>query len=551
MKKLLIILTLTVFIIFEASSQGVLKENVPIVKSNCSESSAEFLQNLANRIRRNGYTYSADRLEAIAKGGFGSGFIYTDPDSNKSYIITNRHVVAQTSSVALEFIHADEEIKFENCTVLAIDEEFDLALIEFPQNHKFKIGKGLTIIEERKEEGTDIFSAGFPGLNGSPSWQLSKGIISNSSVKNDIFSGTGKFGAIQHTAAIDPGSSGGPLTVKDGNTYNVIGINTWEVSDRDNAYFAISGEAIKQFLFKYINKTYNSDSDLERRTKNFLTTLDEDYIKATQYISDEYAVTMSTNNFFEIAINVPDSVETQMKKRFNSGYPIDAVRIGLAYFLHKKQNKNEVKFIRIKPSDNPNEKIVVLSSKEKEFDTHWIYALGEWRLKDYTVLKLKNLEENGVLDRLKYDKTIKLGYESGKNAEDMIYDTYILEYDAFFNTYWSTGYRLAYINLKYNATPEGGTDVDSSNMILINYKFGAQLPIKLGSLYLVPNAGIDAGITLGNEDGIFNYAFGGGVDATFRISSSKYLMLGASYKNQTLTNHKPFNVFQLHIGIAY
>ncbi len=554
MTKKIILIILVINTFAEIAAQKLLRENVPIVRAAYSEASKDFLQTLANRIRRNGYRYSADHLENIIKGGFGSGFVYTDSVSGKAYIISNRHVVAQASSATVEFTHLNENVVFEDCKIAAIDEELDLALIELPENRQYNVGSGLKITSEVKEEGTEVFSAGFPGLAGKPSWQFGKGIISNSSVKSDIFSGTNKIGAIQHTAPIDPGSSGGPLMIKDEGVYEIIGANTWGLVNRENAYFAISGKVIKTFLSKYVGKAFNSEADLERRAKDFIKNLKANYTKASPYISDEYVVSMSTDSYFEIMINVPDSVERKMKKLINSGFPINAVRVGLTHFLHKEQAKNKVKFVRIEATDSPNEKKVVLSSKEKEFDTFWVYTLGEWRLKEYTRLKIKNLEADGIAENFNPDKSWKLGYEKGSSSNKATYDLVSLEQKTFFSSYLSMGWRAAFGNLEIKHSEPDALDVDTETgtMLLINCLLEGHLPIKVRSVYFIPYASVSPGIALCEEGG-FQYSLGGGLDFAYKINRSLYLTLGAAYKNRNIVSdyHKPFNSFQVHIGVTY
>ncbi len=558
----LIILTLTAT---GVSAQQVLKENVPIVKSEYSESSKEFLQNLANRIRRNGYRTAADNLERIVKGGSGSGFIYVDPTTQKTYVITNRHVVSQASSASLEFVHTDEEIKLEDCKLIAVDEVLDLAIIELPEECEYELGEGFSILNETKEEGIDVFTAGFPGLIGEPTWQLGKGIISNSSVQNKIFRGTENFGAIQHTAPIDPGNSGGPLLVKNGDSYSVIGVNTWGVSNRDNTYFAISSKAVLSFLEKYLNKRYDSEADLERRAKELLATLGDNYEDAVPYVSDEYVATMSTTNFFEIIINIPDSVETKMASYFRGNDPIDGVRLGISYFLYKQQQKDEVSFVRIEPTDSIGEKKVIMLTKEKEFETIWTYHLGEWKLKDYTKLDFKNLEDNGISENYLPDRTIKLGYEIASNADGLTQNSFVLEAVGHHSTYFFSGLQIRQGKIDVSrretdfVTQEERTVYEPEGMFHIGYLLGGQLPIKMNNIYLIPNAKGVVAWGIGEDIMSVPLTAELGVDVAYKIAQGTSLLLGVSYRNSRFitsvddkfADYKAFNGFQFHIGISY
>lgn len=61
------------------------------------------------------------------------------------------------------------------------------------------------------EDGTEVWSAGFPGLGGKPMWQLGKGTITNASAKIKELIAPNISTIIQHSAEVDAGNSGGPL----------------------------------------------------------------------------------------------------------------------------------------------------------------------------------------------------------------------------------------------------------------------------------------------------------------------------------------------------
>lgn len=559
MRKIYTLLVLLLIIMSSVHAQQVLKENVPIVKSNYSESSKEFLENLAQRIQKKGYHSAADYLRRITKGGFGSGFVYVDSVAGKSYIVTNRHVISQASSVNLTFTHLDEELELDSCAILAIDETLDLALIELPEKAKGKIGKGLTIFHQNIEEGSDVYSAGFPGLAGKPSWQLGRGIVSNSSVKNDMFSGTEKYGAIQHTAPIDPGSSGGPLMIKKDDQYQVIGLNTWGVSDRENAYFAISNKAMSEFLARYMGKTHHTEADLERRAKKLLSQLKDDYVKTSPYISDEYVSNISTTDFFEVIINIPDSVSDVMGKRFDGGHPIDGVRVGVSYLLSQQANKSAVDFVRIESTGKATEKKVILKTAGEEFDTYWTYSLGEWRLKEYTQLDFKNLDENGVSKSFRRSKQLLLRTGMGIGNDEVGIQSYTANLLYPWGSYFAYGFEFSYTRMKYNTVKIVDEGRNEENVMLpfgtLGFHMRTHLPIKVNKLYVIPSAYASGGIT-GDALSGFSYSFGGDLNLSYRFSYRISLLAGVGYQNLNIESDNTdvgssFNLLQFTIGIAY
>jgi serine protease Do len=79
-------------------------------------------------------------------------------------------------------------------------------------------------------------------LLGAPSFQLTKGIVSNEHL---VFPDGTDLPHVQHTAAIDPGSSGGPLL---GPAREVLGVNTFKLVGRENVNVAVPGSAVVRAL---------------------------------------------------------------------------------------------------------------------------------------------------------------------------------------------------------------------------------------------------------------------------------------------------------------
>jgi serine protease Do len=78
---------------------------------------------------------------------------------------------------------------------------------------------------------------------GRPSYQTTKGYVSNESFKLD--DGARPLMYVQHTAPIDPGSSGGPLTDEAG---RVLGVNTLKVTGREGVGLAVPSRFVLDTL---------------------------------------------------------------------------------------------------------------------------------------------------------------------------------------------------------------------------------------------------------------------------------------------------------------
>lgn len=140
--------------------------------------------------------------------GVGSGFIV----DKSGYIVTNRHVVANSARITVR-IDSGEEF---TASVVGTDLETDLAVL------KINAGRDLPFLKfgssDNAEVGDWVIAVGSPfGL----AKTVTAGIISQKKRETPYASAFQKF--IQTDAAINPGNSGGPLVNLDG---EVIGINS-------------------------------------------------------------------------------------------------------------------------------------------------------------------------------------------------------------------------------------------------------------------------------------------------------------------------------------
>ncbi len=158
----------------------------------------------------------------------GSGFVI---DSDKGFIVTNNHVIADADEIEVNF-NDGSKLKAE---LVGKDIKTDLAILKVdPSKHKLKAVQFGN--SEKARIGDWVLAIGNPfGLGGT----VTAGIIS--ARKRDINSGP-YDDFIQTDAAINRGNSGGPLFDMDG---KVIGINTAIISPSGGSIgigFAIPAE---------------------------------------------------------------------------------------------------------------------------------------------------------------------------------------------------------------------------------------------------------------------------------------------------------------------
>lgn len=150
----------------------------------------------------------------------GTGFVYKK-DDNKGYIITNNHVISDSTKVEVIMTNGDRVA----ATLLGSDAVGDIAVLSIPKDKVIKVAEiGNT---ENTKVGATVFAIGAP-MGSEYSGTTTRGCVSaknrlvtftlNDDGSNDIL-----MKVIQTDAAINPGNSGGPLINLAG---EVIGITS-------------------------------------------------------------------------------------------------------------------------------------------------------------------------------------------------------------------------------------------------------------------------------------------------------------------------------------
>jgi serine protease Do len=133
----------------------------------------------------------------------------------------------------------DTGMSFADCEVVYSDPDYDLAVLAFPNDQR-PVAYGLRPAPAPGTDREAVVATGFPELAGKPSFQTTEGRISNATFELDNSDGT-KTQFIQHTAPIDPGSSGGPLTSESG---ELLGVNTMFLVNKHSAFFAVPAKEV-------------------------------------------------------------------------------------------------------------------------------------------------------------------------------------------------------------------------------------------------------------------------------------------------------------------
>jgi S1-C subfamily serine protease len=167
----------------------------------------------------------------------GSGFVVAGRGTAGAspVVVTNRHVVEGGATFALTDGHGTS---LGRAHAIYIDPDFDLAVLA-PETPLDRGGARLS--DAPLPDLASVVAVGFPGLGGRASYQITTGKVSNGDVTESFGGRTLHY--VQHTAAIDPGNSGGPLLDERG---LLVGVNTLKATSRENAGFAIPREALAE-----------------------------------------------------------------------------------------------------------------------------------------------------------------------------------------------------------------------------------------------------------------------------------------------------------------
>lgn len=368
-----------------------LRNYVCIVRGNLPKDTIKFLEDYRDTLDSRGYSTYSKEIDAYLKGSFGSGFVYYGTDG-KPYVVTNRHVIAQSDTANVQFENEDDSTsEYKELKIIAADEDIDIALIALPASYS---RKGLELSTTPVTDGEDVWSAGFPGLGYDPVWQLGKGIVTNSHAKINELLSSDISTIIQHSAQVDPGNSGGPLMIADAKVssgYRVVGLNTWKAVYRESTNFSIPAPIIQSFVAKTVAGK-QSAGDINDRIKQFVkATGDKDlvFFALGKYVSNSMISKSGGDAFFSVLAKAPVSVRSTVVDIFEYD-PIEGLRYAIAYEIWKEfQGENGTLATEAgTPEDSTNGKKISLTPQDKtSIATLWNTEQGNWKIIEFDTIE--------------------------------------------------------------------------------------------------------------------------------------------------------------------
>ena len=426
-KRSLLVLFVLIFAFpgFIFAQASVVRDYVGLINQSYHPGIISLFGKIKKEFEKQGDNDAAKVVDLIIKGGFGSGFLYSDARGN-FYVITNNHVIAQAHTISITFERTDgSKRRIDNLRLIATDEENDLAIMALPPGERPLVTQGMAFINRAPEEGEEVFSAGFPGLGFTPIWQFSNGRISNvtarfpKSINDETL--LGPF--IQHTAQIDAGNSGGPLLVAQRNApsgYAVVGINTLSAVSRQAANYAIPPGRFQPFISSALNpnpQTYRAA--LDERLSKFTEGLSAN--KSVSPHISEYLSTICVGENIEYAYEEMSRKATSAVKRaFLERAKEDliaAMGIAVAWTIENNiRSGNAIKASVKEVTGEGEEYTVILTINNKDIESVWIREYGNWRIKTFGTIAAgdkslveKREREREAREKLRLDSSFMIG----------------------------------------------------------------------------------------------------------------------------------------------
>ena len=391
--KCRIFLILFIFSSLNIFASEEIRSKIALINVSIDQNIINSFQTAAEYFEKHGNHEKADLFRAFTSDRFGSGFIIKRNDD--FYLVTNRHVIEFAESIEVSLSDSDSKIiNIKNPEILYKSDEIDIAIFRLAEENEELQEYHLEIYDEKLKDGNEVWAAGYPGINHIPVWQLSRGIITNHNVSSELEINTKQTGMIQHSATIDPGSSGGPLLIKTSeNDYSVVGINTWKISNRSNTFVAINITELDETLNKFedLQNKKKRLQGLQEKTGQLLNLLKEDYrAEDSLIISEKLLSEYGYSVYIETRKNFTPSIREQLEKSFYK-MPLQTMRETLYYKFfseYEKLIKDGWIFdsIDMEAPDNSSYQTILFSKDSESVEVNWIYEDGSWKLLSFPEL---------------------------------------------------------------------------------------------------------------------------------------------------------------------
>jgi serine protease Do len=475
-----------------------IRDYVGVINQSYHPSIVDFFEDVKRRMENDGNAEAAKSIDRYLGGPFGTGFVYVD-EKGDNYVITNNHVINQAYSLKFTLERNDgSKVMYEGLKVLAVDEDMDIAILVFANGVK-PFTSSLSFYTEEIDEGTNVFSAGFPGLGSMPIYQFGAGIVSNRRtmlpVDEDGEEMIGPF--IQHTAEVDPGNSGGPLLINQTGSaanYAIVGINTLKAMQRQSANYAIPAERALEFITKALGTDQGDQkAKLEERVNEFMKEIRVPravYEKIAVYLSNACVADNAEYALMELGQRGNRSVWNNFVNEFEYD-PVSGLQLAVAWLIENSMREGSVS-INISLENitavNENQYTVNFNINDESVSSTWIREYGIWRISTFGT---DVIGDKGIVER--------------KEAERKAESELVTDYDVMLQIGLAIMPDMANKDIGLNASGKvffydflnvGGDLTTNFDYTQIHVTGGLAFPIRLSSVAIIPFADAGLGVIL-------------------------------------------------------
>jgi serine protease Do len=368
-----------------------------------------------------------DFLIAHASGGFGSGFlmVHRTAAGQAAFIVTNRHVVAGADDAEVQF---SDGTTYKSCAIAYVNPKSDVAVIALPESAARTFGGGLRPATSEARERLTVVATGYPGVEQEPSFQMTEGKISNAHFdQRAVFGET----VLQHTAPIDPGSSGGPLTNEAG---ELVGVNVALIRSRASMFFAVPASSVTDSVRRAHELSVRRGSqewmsaELGTACNALAAELaspEADFARIDSFVSNDLVADEGMASFAFMATR--PSIGAGIREAFYQS-PVGAMRgsVMLRVRLRAAVGGGATgKCGSVNPSDVASitsDKPVRLSlqTKEGEMELRWKFDQGSWRVIGGDLIDVRAVMNAEADERARavaqHDAALKKGQRKGTSG---------------------------------------------------------------------------------------------------------------------------------------
>ena len=540
---------------FALSAQ--IRESVVLVEPKVSEDGTAVFREIASFFKSRGLGDLGQYFEERSKNaGSGSGFLTLDPYGRR-IIVTNRHVMAFADSATATITREEgENLKLEDCPLIYEDPNLDLAVLLVPDTAPRDL-RLLPFADAVPPDGTEVWTAGYPGLLGKPSWQLAKGVVSNRRVVVEDLGPAEHAVFTQHSAPIDPGNSGGPLLIgnpADLSTIRVVGINTWMVRGRQNANFAVHLEKLRAAIGGIRDPRQASDGlghvrEEAARLAASLGGEEWNRFEAGRFISSRLAMRQGWASF-QYILDRPgnEDEKKQWAERFLYESPEETLRQAVYFRIWQSMRRGGASVTLGSVEEGKNDAgetyiRATFTSGRNTYHLDWFEYAGTWRIRSGDVnIPLAGLDgkaERTMPKAKELKLKEKLGFSEGwlmswgmRQSGD-VYDTFDWDTKIGYFHPLAKGFAIGGSVTLENVMDRSGPSEDKLLVagLEMDTRFGFGIPIR--SIKIIPfiDVGYRFELIVGNWNGNETGTIGGSLPISLgcMVKARNHLSIGLTY----------------------